>query len=357
MMKKKYLSLAIAAMLTASCLTVQAQAEAAATAVDYTKLYSGVDYQNKTTCVIGPESQNMDSVGATIGYAYLKSKLGMATEARVAAPLNRDMSYMLEYFHVPQPAVMSDATGQQVILIDHSSYSAAVNGMRKARIVEVIDRHNLGGLESGSFVYYRNIPTAATSSIVYLSFKETGVEMPASIAGLLFAGVMSATDNLQGDNVTALDRTAYGELKEKAGIKDIQVFHKNLEKAAFTHEGMSDKEIFETDCKDYVVKEWAMTISQLECLNDKEFADMKERMLSYMNKLPGRNAGMLYFLVLKNRSTGAAELLYAGSMAESVAKKAFAGADANHAVLKNNADRKKDVVPALRTELERYMQY
>lgn len=356
-MQKKKLSKVVAAMLAASCMVLPVQALAAGAAVDYAKLYAGVDYQNKTTCVIGPESQNMDSVGATIGYAYLKSKLGMATEPRVAAPLNRDMSYMLEYFHIPQPAVMNDAAGQQVILVDHSSYAAAINGMKKARIVEVIDRHNLGGLESGGFVYYRNIPTAATSSIVYLSFKETGVEVPKAIAGVLFAGVMSATDNLQGSNVTALDRQAYDELKGIAGVKDISVFHKELEKAAFTHEGMSDKEIFETDCKDYVVKDWAMTISQLECLNDEEFSQMKSRMLAYMNKIPDRNAGMLYFLVLKNRSTGAAELLYTGTMAEAVAKKAFAGADANHAVLKNNADRKRDVEPAIRTELERYMQY
>lgn len=355
MMQKKNLAKIVAVMLAASCVAVPMQASAAA--VDYRSLYSGVDYQNKTTCVIGPESQNMDSVGATIGYAYLKSKLGMATEPRVAAPLNRDMSYMLEYFHIPQPAVMNDAAGQQVILVDHSSYVAAVKGMKKARIVEVIDRHNLGGLEADGFVYYRNIPTAATSSIVYLSYEETGVDMPKEIAGVLFAGVMSATDNLQGSNVTALDRQAYDALKGKAGVRDISAFHRDLQKAAFTHDGMSDKEIFETDCKDYVVKDWAMTISQMECLNDEEFAQMKERMLAYMNKIPARKSGMLYFLVLKNRSTGAAELLYTGTMAESVAKRAFAGADANHAVLKNNADRKRDVEPAIRTELERYMQY
>ena len=133
MMQKKSLSKVVAVMLAASCVAIPLQAMAAA--VDYTKLYSGVDYQNKTTCVIGPESQNMDSVGATIGYAYLKSKLGMATEPRVAAPLNRDMSYMLEYFHLPQPAIMNDATGQQVILVDHSSYGAAINGMKKDRAV------------------------------------------------------------------------------------------------------------------------------------------------------------------------------------------------------------------------------
>ncbi len=358
--KTKWLAAAVAAILSVPWGAAAAQPaspEKQGGSFQYRQLYAGIDYQNKTTCVIGPEDQSMDSVAASVGYAYLKTKLGMFSEPRISSPLNRDMAFVLNYFHVPEPPILKDAAGQQIILVDHASLDQAVANMKKARIVEVLDTHKAGGLVTEGPIFYRAVPAAATSSLVCLSFQENQVDIPSSIAGLLLAGIVSDTGNMTSGTVTPLDRQAYHVLLSQSGVSDIQSFYKKLEKAAYTHADMTDEQIFQSDLKEYVVKDWAYSIGQVDCLDSSEYQAVRQRMQSYLSKLPNKDRGVLHYLIIRNRGTGEAELLYAGTMAQEIAGKAFGFTDGHRVLLKAEADRSRLVEPAIRTELERVMQY
>ncbi|MCI7260473.1 MAG: DHH family phosphoesterase [Selenomonadales bacterium] len=354
-MKNKWLRSTIAAALFVPFLAAPVMTEAAA--FDYKELYQGIDYQNKTTCVIGHDSPDMDSVASSIGYAYLKTALGMPSEPRVPEPLTRDMSFVLKYFKIPEPVVMTDAKDQQVILVDHNDYSQGINNLKKARIVEVLDHHNVGNVQTESPVYYRTLPVAATSSMVYLAFNENNVAIPPAIAGVLFSGIFMETEDLTHPDVTALDRAAYNDLRGKAGINDLAAFKTQLNEAAYTHKNMSDEQIYNADLKYYPIKDWMVAIAKVDCLNKEEYNEIHERMTVYMKNLPATRTSDMYYLILNNRQTGEAELLYAGNLAQEMAVKAFGSTDGKNIRIKGSSDRKNVIVPALRTVLERFVSY
>lgn len=80
---------------------------------------------------------------------------------------------------------------KQIILVDHNEKSQAVDGIGEAEILEIIDHHRLGSLETVSPVYFRNQPLGCTSTIIYQMYQEQRVEIPKEIAGLLLSAIIS----------------------------------------------------------------------------------------------------------------------------------------------------------------------
>ena len=74
---------------------------------------------------------------------------------------------------------------KQLILVDHNEKSQAVDGIAGADILEIIDHHRIGSLETMSPVFFRNQPLGCTGTIVYQMYQEQGVEIDRTTAGLL----------------------------------------------------------------------------------------------------------------------------------------------------------------------------
>ncbi|MBO6215668.1 MAG: putative manganese-dependent inorganic diphosphatase, partial [Lachnospiraceae bacterium] len=74
---------------------------------------------------------------------------------------------------------------KKLILVDHNEKSQAVDGIDQAEILEIIDHHRLGSLETIQPIYFRNQPLGCCSTIIYRMYKEKGVEVDPKIAGLL----------------------------------------------------------------------------------------------------------------------------------------------------------------------------
>ena len=54
------------------------------------------------------------------------------------------------------------AQGKMLILVDHNEKTQAVDGVENARIMEIIDHHRLGTIETISPVFFRNQPLGCT---------------------------------------------------------------------------------------------------------------------------------------------------------------------------------------------------
>lgn len=61
---------------------------------------------------------------------------------------------------------------KQVIMVDHNEESQAVDGIDHAEILEIIDHHRLGTLETMSPVFFRNQPLGCTATIMYQMYQE-----------------------------------------------------------------------------------------------------------------------------------------------------------------------------------------
>ena len=100
-------------------------------------LLCSVDYGDEATYVIGHKSPDADTVGAAIAYAWLLQQLGINAKAAAAAAVNRETQYTLDLWGMDQPETLSDAAGKQFVLVDHSEYSQALDGMKAARVMLV----------------------------------------------------------------------------------------------------------------------------------------------------------------------------------------------------------------------------
>jgi manganese-dependent inorganic pyrophosphatase len=111
-----------------------------------------------------------------------------------------------------------DTRRKKVILVDHNEKSQAVDGLEDAEILEIIDHHRLGSLETISPVFFRNQPLGCTATIIYQMYKETGTEVEPAIAGLLCSAILSDTLVYRSPTCTQLDKSSAEELAEIAHI-------------------------------------------------------------------------------------------------------------------------------------------
>ena len=146
------------------------------------------------TYVIGHKNPDTDSICSAIGYAALKNALNpdSAQPAR-AGDLNPETSFVLEHFGLPEPEYLESASGQEIILVDHNEAAQAVNDVNDARILEILDHHKIGDIQTSEPIYFRAMPIGCTATIVYLSFKENGLTPEAPIAGGLCSAILSDT--------------------------------------------------------------------------------------------------------------------------------------------------------------------
>lgn len=120
-------------LLTVSCLAASAETTWLA------DILLNVDYGDEVTYVIGHKSPDADTIGSAMAYAGLLQQLGINAKAAATAKVNRETQYALDLFGLDQPEIISNAEGKQFVLVDHSEYSQAQDGMMNARVVSIVD--------------------------------------------------------------------------------------------------------------------------------------------------------------------------------------------------------------------------
>lgn len=98
---------------------------------------------------------------------------------------------------------------KQLILVDHNEKTQCVDGWEEAEILEIIDHHRIGSLETSGPVYFRNQPVGCTATVIYQMYLENCVPVEPQMAGLLLSAILSDTLKFQSPTCTPLDqRTA-----------------------------------------------------------------------------------------------------------------------------------------------------
>ena len=229
----------------------EAKEAPAAPVVDYRGIVSAFDFGDEPVYAIGHKSPDADTVCSAIAYANLKRALGLNCEPRVSGKINNQTKYILEYFGVEVPEILDNAAGKQIILIDHNASLQAVDGMADARIVEMLEHHNIADLQTSEPIYVKAMPIGATATIVYTSYIECGVPVDKQTAGILLGAILSDTGYFKGATCTEYDKTAAAELAAIAGVDDLDTFWAALREADLSFDGMTEEEILMSDFKQY----------------------------------------------------------------------------------------------------------
>ena len=245
-----------------------------------------------------------------------------------------------------------DAKQKKLILVDHNERSQAVDGLEEAEILEIVDHHKLGGIQTINPVMFRNQPLGCTCTIVYLMYKENRVEIEPSIAGLLCSAILSDTLVFRSPTCTATDKAAAQELAKIAGI-DIESYAMDMFAAGSNLENKAPEEIFYQDFKKFTAGDLLFGVGQISSMSDKELESIKEKMIPYMKKaLADHQVGMIFFM-LTNILDESSELLYEGEGAREILNNAFKlNPEEERVYLKGVVSRKKQMIPSLMLSLQ-----
>ena len=214
------------------------------------------------------------------------------------------------------------AKGKQVILVDHNEKNQAVAGVEGAEILEIIDHHRLGTVQTMAPVFFRNQPLGCTATIIYQMSREAGVEIEQKIAGLLCSAIISDTLLFRSPTCTSVDERAARELAEIAGL-DIEKYAVQMFSAGSNLKDKGDEEIFYQDFKRFTSGKVTFAVGQITSLDENELKALKPRMLAYMQRSHETDNLNMIFFMLTNILTESTELLCVGQGAVQLAAKAF----------------------------------
>ena len=239
------------------------------------------------------------------------------------------------------------ARKKRLVLVDHNEVTQAVDGLDEAEVLEVIDHHRIGSLETMNPVYFRNQPLGCTATIIYQMYREQELEISREIAGLLCSAILSDTLIFRSPTCTETDKKAAYALAQIAGIEP-ESYAAEMFAAGSNLSAKTPEEIFYQDFKKFVVNDVSFGVGQINSMTQKDLEDVRERMIPYMEKaLTAHSIPMLFFM-LTDILQGTTELLCAGNGAKELALEAFhLKDDTDQIILENTVSRKKQLIPAL----------
>lgn len=243
---------------------------------------------------------------------------------------------------------------KQVILVDHNERSQAVNGIENAEIMEIIDHHRIGSLETINPVYFRNQPVGCTGTIIYQMYQEQGITPPKAIAGLLCSAILSDTLMFRSPTCTPMDESAARSLSALAGI-DIEAYAMEMFAAGSDLVGKSPEEIFYQDFKTFQVGDTTFGVAQISSMNQQELTRLQQELDAYLvQSYPATKCDMIFF-VMTNILEESSTMLFYGEQSEALVREAFQlEPTGNTCYLPGVVSRKKQIVPLLVSTLQQW---
>lgn len=240
---------------------------------------------------------------------------------------------------------------KQIILVDHNEKSQAVDGIGEAEILEIIDHHRLGSLETVSPVYFRNQPLGCTSTIIYQMYQEQRVEIPKEIAGLLLSAIISDTLMFRSPTCTPFDKGVAKRLAEIADV-DIEDHAKKMFRAGSDFKNKTTEEIFYQDFKIFHTEDCDFGVAQISAMSGEELEQIGEQLRPFLLQVLGEKRLNMVYVMLTDILEESSKIIFAGEDAGKILAHAFKKQeDADGILLDGIISRKKQMIPTLMNEM------
>lgn len=239
----------------------------------------------------------------------------------------------------------------QLVLVDHNELGQAVNGASEVQIVEIIDHHRLGNPPTSQPILFRNDIIGSTCSIIADMFRSSGITPSPSIAGIMMAGLISDTLNLQSPTTTPKDADLLTWLEAVAGVKADEIAD-IVFKSGSVVLGSCPADVITSDCKQYHQGGFKYSVSQVEELGFNNFWQKSNDLLQALEDYR-KNEGLdLSCLLVTDINTQNSLLLVAGNE-EAIAKISYSPVEKGQIYdLPGIVSRKKQLIPYLTQLIE-----
>ena len=239
---------------------------------------------------------------------------------------------------------------RRIILVDHNEATQAVEGFDQAEILEIIDHHRIGSLETSGPVYFRNQPVGCTATIITQMYDENGMEIPPQIAGLLLAAILSDTLVFRSPTCTPLDEALAKRLAKIAGV-DIDEFASEMFEAGEKLDGKTAEEVFLQDFKVFMCGDIRFGVAQGSYMTRKNLLAAEALLQPYLEEARNKQNVEDIYMLLTDVPKEESVVISDGRYASEVLSDGFEtqSAEDGSFTLPGVVSRKKQFIPALMT--------
>lgn len=245
---------------------------------------------------------------------------------------------------------LSDKKPKKVILVDHNEKIQSAEGIEEAKVLEIIDHHNIGSVTTDAPINFRNMSVGSTCTILYTLYKEKNVEMPKHIAGMMLSGILSDTLILKSPTATPLDREAVVELAKIAEV-NYEEYGMDLLKAGTSLEGMSIEDVLYNDFKLYTVNDKTFGVGQFFTMNFDDIKKDMDKYLNVLNEVAEANNYNLVALYVTDIIRNGSYILY-NKKGEEIITQSYDKLLSQGEFIENCVSRKKNVIPLIMDAIE-----
>jgi manganese-dependent inorganic pyrophosphatase len=229
--------------------------------------------------------------------------------------------------------------------VDHAEQAQSVPGVEKAEIVEILDHHHIGSIETRVPVTATFDPVGSTATLVVERFRQNGLEPSRPTASMLLGAVLSDTVILNSATTTERDHSVVEYLERVLALDAAELGREMFEATADVSE-VSAEEIIKRDAKQYQVRGGqSICIAQVEVVG-KGLLERKPQLLEAMETERERRGFHLYALMITDVLSKGTDLLVSGDVG--AVARCFDKDSADHTIeLPGVMSRKKEVAPML----------
>ena len=237
---------------------------------------------------------------------------------------------------------------RRIILVDHNEATQAVEGFDQAEILEIIDHHRIGSLETSGPVYFRNQPVGCTATIITQMYDENGVDIPPQIAGLLLAAILSDTLAFRSPTCTPVDENAAKRLAKIAGV-DIEEFSTEMFEAGEKLDGKTPEEVFLQDFKVFMCGDIRFGVAQGSYMTRKNLQAAQALLQPYLEEARNKQNVEDLYMLLTDVPKEESVVICTGRHADEMLRSGFEKEPEEDGswVLPGVVSRKKQFIPAL----------
>jgi manganese-dependent inorganic pyrophosphatase len=234
---------------------------------------------------------------------------------------------------------------RRVLLVDHAEQAQSVPGVEEAEIVEILDHHHVGSIETTVPVRATFDPVGSTATLVIERFRQSGMEPSRATATMLLGAILSDTVILNSPTTTERDRSVVEYLERVLEI-DATDFGREMFEETSDVSRLPAEEIISRDAKDYEAAGGrTIGIAQVETVGS-SLLDRKDELLAAMSTVRETKGYAVFALMITDILSKGSHLLAVGDRGP--LELAFGEPAADGVVsLPGVMSRKKQVAPKL----------
>jgi len=297
--------------------------------------------------VTGHKNPDTDSICSALSYAALKQAQGVEAVAVRLGEVNKETQYALDYFQVEAPELIASVDEKQaVMLVDHNEPAQSVDGLDKAELLEIVDHHRLGGLNTANPIFVHIEPVGCTATIITKMFDCQKVELPKKIAGLLLSAIVSDTVLFKSPTCTEQDKAAAEKLAVIAGV-NLKEYGMAMLKAGADLGDLTPAQIAKTDSKPFSFGKYKAIVAQISVMDTADILAKKAELVAAMQELCRNEGYDMSLLMVTDIMEESTELVFVGEPKQLIADAFGKDASGDSIYLPGVMSRKKQIVPQL----------